>query len=658
MARADARLTVLQVCFALAAAGVIARAAQLQLVEHAQWAEKAREARTAETVLPARRGTVRDRTGAPLAITREFYHLGITPREVADVPALLRAARPLALPAGQLARRLRRDEYVYLHGPFTATQVARLRPLRGVHLDLAFRREYPAGELARPVVGRVTPDSGAANAGIEAALDSVLRGAPGAEVQLRDGRGRRYVSPSRLVREPVAGCDVVLTLHAELQEIAERSLDEAIASLGAEGGDLVLYDPRRGELLAVASRRRGGVSSAAAFSDPDQPGSTAKLFTAAALLVHDRVRPDDAVSGENGKWVVPLRRGRWTLTDTHREEGPLTLARAIEVSSNIGMAKFAARLSDAEQFEMLRAFGFGTATGAEFPAESRGQLYPTTRWTEGFSRPSHAIGYEFSVTPVQLAAAYGAIAHDGVLLAPALVREVRCADGTVRYRHRPEPVRRVLPAAVAATLRGYLALAAGDSGTAARANLRTIPMAGKTGTARRNRGGAYQADAFVTWFAALFPANDPQLVAVVRIDAPTKGSRYAASTAAPLTREVLEQALAARSVPIDRARLASDTPAPAPADTPTVARAAAPDEGAEPAPPAVLALPLGPPPAADTATLAVPDVTGLPLRRAAYVLHSLGLEVMARGAGTVTALEPAAGARVRRGDLVTLATAP
>src|SRR5690606_28016077 len=245
---------------------------------------------------------------------------------------------------------------------------------------------------------------------------------------------RSYESPSRHVRDPIAGHDVRLTLDAELQDIAERALDDAIAETDALGGDVVFLDPYTGELLALASRQAGrhdNVSArASVFTDTYEPGSTAKLFTAAALLTLDRVDTADAVSGENGVWRMPITERRYrTITDSEREPGMLTLARAVEKSSNIAMAKFTERLTDAEQFEMLRAFGFGSPTGVEFPSEARGALTLPSRWNERYTRFSQAMGYEFAVTPVQLAAAYGAIANDGLLLSPTLVREISGPDG-------------------------------------------------------------------------------------------------------------------------------------------------------------------------------------------------------------------------------------
>ncbi|HEY0350754.1 MAG TPA: penicillin-binding protein 2, partial [Gemmatimonadales bacterium] len=464
MAKPQARIAGVQFGFALGILAILVRAAQLQLVQGARWGEQAQRQRTERAVLPARRGALYDRNGVPLAVSQEFYHVGVAPNELADPRS---AARVLSGNLGVSRSGLERDlrtgkRWIYFHGPFTATQVQPLRRLDGVHLTSDFQRFYPSRSLARPIIGGLSPDGPVGAAGLELALDSILTGQPGQAVLLKDRAGRRYDSPARLIREPIPGSDVVLAIDAELQEIAERGLDEALATMKAVGGDVVFLDPTNGELLALASRqassRGSGSGRASAFTDPFEPGSTAKLFTAAALLTHRRVQTSDAVFAEGGTWRMPITSSGRTrvISDAHKTAGNLTLAQAIQVSSNVAMAKFSLRLSPEEQFEMLRDFGFGTPSGAEFPSESRGRLARPDKWEPMYTRASVAMGYEFGVTPVQLAAAYGAIANDGLLLTPTLVREIRNPAGDLIYRHEPEPVRRVVTPEVAARLREFL----------------------------------------------------------------------------------------------------------------------------------------------------------------------------------------------------------
>lgn len=649
MAKPIARIRLVETVFGLAVLAVLSRAAHIQLVQGGKWSREAAQSRTERDTMPARRGTLFDRNGTPLAITQEFYHLGIAPRELSDRAGFGRlASRTLGIPSSRLQRDLRSGKpWLYYHGPFTAQQVDAIRPLRGIHLEPEYKRFYPALGLGRPIVGGLQPDGSHGGSGLELSLDSLLNGQPGERVLLKDLVGRRYESPSRMVRQPVPGNDVVLTLDSELQEIAESGLEEAIRTMRADGGDVVFYDPRTGELLALASRRIGQdggmIAKPSVFTDPFEPGSTAKLFTAAALLQRSRVGSTEAVNGENGIWDMPVSAyDTVRITDSHKEAGDLTLAQAIQVSSNIAMAKFSLRLTPEEQYEALRDFGFGSPTGVEFPSESRGRLQRPDRWKPMVSRASIARGYELGVTPVQLAVAYGAIANQGILLSPTLVREVRAPDGRVLYRRQPEPVRRAVTPEVAAKLREYLGGAVGEGGTGERAQLANYTLLGKTGTAIRFEGGRYVQGEYTASFAALFPANDPQLVVIVKIDNP-QGDYYGGQTAAPLTRHMLQQALASRQVAIDRSRFVVKEVG---AQTQAVQE--------EPARHTVIAVswPYQPDSVRTRSKQPVPEVLGSSVRRAVAALHRRGFKVVLHGLGTVVRITPQVGDSVRPGGTI------
>ncbi|HYT04390.1 MAG TPA: penicillin-binding transpeptidase domain-containing protein [Gemmatimonadales bacterium] len=639
MAKLAVRLQVVEIGVFLGFGLLAGRAAQVQLLQGRRWAEEAQAQRTERIVLAARRGGLSDRHGTPLALTQETYHVGIAPNELHDPVgdgALIR--RQLRIPARAWPQALRK-RYAYFAGPFSALDVQPLRAVRGVHLEPVPNRFYPAPELARATIGRVGDDGHGAS-GLERTLDTLLAGRAGAGVVLKDRAGREYESPARVIAQPEAGLDVVLALDAELQEIAQRALDDALHRMDADGGDVVMLDPATGEVLALASHQRDGTARPSAFTDTFEPGSIAKIFAAAALLEFGRVGPGDRVSGEGGTYRIPGR----TISD--EEPLPsLTLADAIRVSSNIAMAKFVTRLAPEEQYTVLRGFGFGALTGIEFPAEATGRLRPPAEWTRP-SGASLAMGYELSVTPIQVAAAYAALANDGVLLQPTLIREVRSPSGVLLYRHGVEPVRRVVTPAVAAVLRDLLRGVV-ERGTGTEAALSTFPVAAKTGTARRVVNGRYAPGEYTASFAALFPADRPQLVLVVKIDNPHKGSYFAAQTAAPVTRSMLEQALAARTVALDRARLATAAPR----------AAAAPLEDDGGVVPYVVPWPYHPDSAGGAGgglRRAVPDVAGLEMRTAVRALHRRGFHVALRGWGAAEHTWPAAGDSAAVGATVTL----
>ena len=642
------RRTLLLGGFALAGAVVLGRAFQLQALDGEVWAERASEQQRERAPLPARRGTIFDRDSIPLALSHESFRVSVAPRELRDrkaTAAALREALGLSRRDAERATSLDRP-WVVLSGRFTVEQRERLGEQRGVYFERALERFYPQGQVGREIIGVVSRD-GRALGGIEQQFDAHLRGEPGYSILRRDARGSAERAISLPVVPPRDGADVYLTIDLDLQEIADAALRNAVRSTGASGGDLVLLDPKTGEVLAAVSRRARG-QSLAAITEPYEPGSTLKPFVAASLLAKGRVTPRDSVFGENGRWQTADR----TITDSHAG-GWMSLADVIRESSNIGIVKFASRLRPSEEYQFLRDFGFGTPTGIEFPAESNGRLRRPADWSK-LSPASLAMGYELSVTPLQVAAAYGALANGGVLMEPHLLREVSDRGRTLE-RVEARPLRRVVPEEVAKTLTEML-VAVVEEGTATNAALTTFRVAGKTGTARRTgAGGRYESGSYTSSFAGYFPADDPQLVIFVKIDQP-QGEYYGGLTAAPVTRETLQGILAAHSSALDgrsllATRLPSELPPAArrPGTAPAAPRADA--EGT------YVFLTDDPPPArpaAPPAPVAIPDLAGLSLREASAKMHAAGLRVRVRGSGRIARTEPAAGASLIAGDTLVL----
>ncbi|HWO89743.1 MAG TPA: penicillin-binding protein [Gemmatimonadales bacterium] len=645
MPKLPSRLTLVSAGFTVVALAITGRAAQLQLVEGSTWRQRAAAQHTVRVSLPARRGTLYDRHGVAIAVSQETFAIGVAPRDLHDLrrtaQLLARATgRPLAEVRGALESA---RAWVEWPGPYSWEQVEPLRELRGVHLQRRLARFYPRPDLAPRIVGRVGSD-GRGLSGLERAFDSLLAGRAGYAVMLRDHRGQTYQAPSLPGESPVDGDDVWLTLDAELQEIADRALRAAVAEAGASGGDVVIMEPAGGEILAIASVRQG-VAAAGLVSDVFEPGSTAKVFTAAALLRSGRATPFDTVDVEGGTW----RLGTRTIHDTHPAR-LLTLADVIRYSSNVGIAKLGSRLSAVEQYEALRDFGFGTPTGVELPGESPGRLRPVRRWTAE-SPASLAMGYELAVTPLQLAAAYSVFATGGVLMEPSLLREVRDSRGNLRYAHRPRPVRRVVAPEVAAQLARMLRGVV-EEGTGRGAALGNYSVAGKTGTARRVVDGRYEEGRYTASFVGLFPAVEPQLVLVVKIDDP-RGDYFGGATAAPVTRSILEAALATPAVYLDRSRLVSrrwgGSGSGGGLEGLSVPRSAS--AGSRPR---VVELPWAGDSVLPAAPRVVPDVAGLGIRAASRVLHQAGFRVRLEGRGRVEGTEPAAGSEVASGTIITV----
>ena len=627
------------------------RVLQLGLLQGRRWENRASVQHVETMTLPAPRGTIYDRSGVPLAASRETYQIAVAPREVAEeqrdrLAALLR--KEVGAPAQTIKRALNeKKRWVVLPGRHGESVRESLEEIRGVHFQAVLQRFYPHAGLAAHLLGAVDYDGGALS-GLELEFDSVLTGRAGSATVRRDSHGRPIPGLMLRTAEPVAGRDLVLTIDHALQQIADDALRDALTNTRASGGEILLTDPRTGEVLAAASYKVGKpASNWSALTVPYEPGSTLKPFTVSALLTESLATLQDSLYGEQGQWTVYGR----TLHDVHAF-GWLTLEEALRESSNIGIAKAAARMDRATQYRYLRDFGFGSPSGASYPSESGGRLRRPAQWSKQ-SAASLAIGYEISTTPLQLAMAYGAIANGGVLMEPRLVREVRARDGRTLYSREPRAIRRVIPEGVAAEVRRVLA-AVVEEGTGRAASMGPLKVAGKTGTARVAVAGRYVPGEYDATFAGFFPADDPQLVFIVKVERP-KGAYYGGATAAPVTRATLESALAARRKPLDHGVLAKDATDASVASAMVAARSARTRSDDEPAPPTT-----GPfifafdetseqraGGAQQTARPTVPDVMDLPLRDAVRRLHAAGFSVQVEGSGRVRSSAPAPGTIVK-----------
>ncbi len=654
------RIGIVHASLALFAVAIVIKAGRVQLAQHQYWLSRAQHQQSGAQEMPAPRGAIYDETRRVLAESHEMLHLDVAPTEVREPGKLRRELLRAGVAQRVVARALDTTlKWIPVPGTYIASDIAGLLALRGVHSTPVITRSYAASASTLRVVGHVDPDNAAVD-GIELTLDSLLKGKPGREPLLRNAQGQLFEAPMATGTPPVAGNSVVLTLNADLQEIAERSLADAVSRMGAEGGDIVILDPHDGEIRAIASIRADSRPMAlTALTEPFEPGSTLKPFIAAALIDRNRVKDADTV--DTGKGVMVLN-GR-EIHDDHRI-GRAPLADVLRWSSNIGIVKFAQRLTPREEFETLRDFGFGTPSGIAYPTEAGGTLREPARWSKQ-SSSSLAMGYELSATPLQLALAYSALANGGELLQPTLVKEVIGPDGAVVFRHERQVVRQVVARPTADKVR-HMLLDVVDAGTALQAALSNYMLAGKTGTPRATVKGRYVAGRYNPNFVGIFPGDAPQYVIVVKLTAPQHGF-YSAETAAPVTKAILQAAIAARDAALDRSKLASSTvesrtsasrdlhdDAKPRAPRAAVQAAAAEPAVADPAPVKfVAALPVRPDSEAPSEARRVPDVRGLTLRAAVRSLHNAGFRVrLVRASANATT--PSAGELAPQGTLVRL----
>ncbi|MGD8281273.1 MAG: penicillin-binding transpeptidase domain-containing protein, partial [Gemmatimonadota bacterium] len=354
----------------LAASGAICvRAGQIQIVQGPTWRSMAEAQHQTDVEVPAMRGPILDRDGTPLAVSRERIRVSVAPGEIED----LEGTRALLTETLGLSRsrvnRLTSSTRVWAVAPDLYAPVVReqLRGVRGIHVESVLQRYHPHGALARGVLGALQENQGAG--GVEFAFEGLLGGTPGREVIARDNVGNEIPGERTMMTPPRAGGEVVLTLDMDLQEIAQEALEEAIDETEARGGDVVITDPRTGEVLALVSVRNGRTMALSAIGTPYEPGSTIKPFTVAGLLQHGLASLDDTVDVGDGSWEIDGRR----INDTHTK-GLLSVADALRESSNVGIAKAAEAYTPGLQYETLRDFGFGNLTGIELPGEAAGTL--------------------------------------------------------------------------------------------------------------------------------------------------------------------------------------------------------------------------------------------------------------------------------------------
>jgi cell division protein FtsI (penicillin-binding protein 3) len=408
------------------------------------------------------------------------------------------------------------------------------------------RRFYPNGKLLGHILGFAGMDNEGLS-GVEEAFDDLLAGGEVAYVVERDALGRHVFPTDADYLRPAHGADLTLTIDEVIQYHVERELDRLMETSHPKAAHVVVMEPRTGAILAMAVRpefdpNRAGRYRAADFrnriiTDPYEPGSTLKVFVAAAALDAGVVKLTETIDCENGR--LPLRGG--AMHDHHAYDR-LSYAEVLSKSSNIGSAKVAMRLGPERLYEALRNFGFGERTGVELRGESPGVLPPVSRWS-GRSIASVAIGQELMVSPLQLVTAASAIANGGWLVRPHLIERVRRADGVTVTE--PERVRRVVSARTAAALREALVAVAGPDGTAPDAAVPGYRVAGKTGTAQKaahDRRG-YAPGKYVASFLGMVPADDPRLVILVVVDEP-QGKHYGGQVAGPVFREIAGPALA------------------------------------------------------------------------------------------------------------------
>ncbi|MCK2182630.1 penicillin-binding protein 2 [Halomonas sp. YJPS3-2] len=498
--------------------------------------------------IPAHRGMITDRHGEPLAISTPVVTLWANPQDLPDDGIQrLRLAQALGQDPDALNARIERyadHEFMYLQRrmtPVAAQEVLDLH-IPGVHKRAEYKRYYPAGEVDAQLIG-VTNIDDHGQEGLELAYQSYLSGEPGQRRVLKDRRGR-LVRDLEVLKEAEPGGDLTLALDQRLQYMAYRELKSAVEENDADGGVLVTLDARTGEVLAMANQpsynpnNRAGLDPSGlrnrAIVDVFEPGSVMKPLAMSALLETGKFPPDTVVDTSPGWMVID----GYTIKDVINH-GKLTLAGILEHSSNIGMSKLTLQLDEPVVPQRYRALGFDSAPGTGFPGEASGEV-PSPRVWSSSQWAALSYGYGLSVSALQLASAYTAIANHGERLPPSLLR-----------LNRPPAGEPVIDPDVADRVLDMMDQVVEPDTASRRAEVPGYTVAGKTGTVRKSGDGGYEKNAYRALFVGIAPVSDPRLITVVMIDHPRGDSYYGGSVAAPVFSRVTGKALRILDVPPD-----------------------------------------------------------------------------------------------------------
>ncbi len=538
------RLGILLVGMTVFFAVILLRLAQLQIIKASDYGEIVQRQSGGTISIPAERGNIYDRHGRLVAKNVNRSSLYAHPEsksEVRKVAAYLDGIFSLSSGTARSKYRLQPNRFRWITRHLddrTAGRIAKDGP-RGLYLRSETRREYPFGQVGKQILGFTNIDSEGLS-GFELASDSMLAGKNGFADIRRDGLRNTFRVQEKALVKPVPGESVVLTIDWHLQEIVEEELRLAVEKFNAKSGMAAFVDCNSGDILSMThfdpnEKNPGRPVKLRAISDQFEPGSAFKVFTAASVLDAGLVNYSDTTYCEMGRW----RLGRRTLHDD-KEHGWLTFREIVELSSNIGLGKYAVQLGSDHILETCRKFGFGRRVDCGLPGETAGSL-PRVRTASDYNISALAMGHSVAVNALQMASAIAAVANGGELLEPHLLLGTVGENGFVIRTARREPLARPLKRSSADSLRAFLRGVV-EIGTGKPVNSEFVAIAGKTGTGEMpnlEKGGYYK-NRFTASFCGFFPADAPVIAGIVVLEDP-RPITYGGHTSGKAFRKIAER---------------------------------------------------------------------------------------------------------------------
>ncbi|NTW55521.1 MAG: transpeptidase family protein [Chlorobiaceae bacterium] len=566
------RLGIVVVVFLVFIGAIIAKLLGIQVIDVRKYKEKASRQYEKVVTEAAKRGVILDRHSRMLAENVETITFYANPLIVRNTPRIDEKGRVvidrksnkavcydntravaalftkyIGTNGAELVSDLRRRNCAVLLA--RRVPVAKALPLMehkipGVWFQSEQQRYYL--NVAAQLIG-FTNGQNVGSSGLELQFDKDLKGQEGTRIFQRFATGKRYPAPDARQVEAVRGNTVQLTIDSDVQSIVEDELSKAVAQFQADAATGIVMDVRTGEILAMANSPTFNLNDRStwnaektrnrAVTDSYEPGSTFKLIMAAAATEVLKRKAEDRVFANNGS--LPLYN---LVVRDHEPYGYLTFREAIMYSSNIVAAKTAMDVGSAKFYDYTRKFGFGEKTGVGMVGESSGRVRPLAKWDKT-TLPWMGYGYQVMATPIQILQAYAAVANDGVMMKPMILKKVFGPDGQVLREYAPREVRKVIEPETARYIGKEYFKAVVDSGTAKSAAVPGLDVAGKTGTARRAAGGSYANPVYVSSFVGFFPVKSPKYAIIVIVENP-KTAYYAATVAAPVFSSIASRMVA------------------------------------------------------------------------------------------------------------------
>jgi cell division protein FtsI/penicillin-binding protein 2 len=495
------------------------------------------------------RGSIYDRRMRPLAFNVPAYSLFANPKAMTasdKQQAVRKLSEMLSLDPSVIQENLRKDRYfVWIKRklPLELAETIKHLGIRGLAFRKESRRSYPAAHLAAHVIGFAGIDNEGLE-GMELFYNKELKGKPGYMRILRDAHQRELMIGDAFV-PPHDGLHLVLTIDETIQYIAEQALENAYRKYQAQSASIIVMDTRTGEILALANRPTYNLENYAAASPVSrtnrvtsyvyEPGSVFKVVTAVAALEEGRFSEKDKIFCENGRYKIANN----ILTD-HHPHGMLTFKEIFGFSSNIGVAKIAQQLGADIIYKYGRRLRFGIKTGMDLQGEVSGWLKAPSLWSKT-TIGAIPIGYEVTVTSLQLVCMMTAIANKGVYLRPFVVKCIQNSEGQIIKSFEPQMIDHVVSEETARRVTEILKGVV-EEGTGQQARIKGVEVAGKTGTARKVIDGSYSQGKYYATFAGFAPADNPRVAVIVVVDEP-HSSYFGGTVAAPVFKEVVENTL-------------------------------------------------------------------------------------------------------------------